>query len=204
MTKSTAAGLALAIAMGGVAPKLAHAGQQMIAGKRILIRNADPGGDVSRRKIIYFAKETPSDAILGGAAGDPTVGGAKIKVKVDAQEQCFPMPASHWSSFSTAGFLYKDPGGVNGPVKKAFIRRTAGGGVFLNKVAIVGASGPGPQPHITILPPGTQASANFTIGGGDQYCTTFGASTVTGSTTTLFKAKNSPEPGPPCAATACP
>jgi arylsulfatase A-like enzyme len=44
------------------------------------------------------------------------------------------------------------------------------------KVVLQGALGPGPQPHITIVPPapGTDGAMLFTINGGDTYCVAFG------------------------------
>lgn len=60
-------------------------------------------------------------------------------------------------------------------MKAAGIKRTASG-TFLVKVTIKGALGPGPQPHITVIPPnpGMDGGMRFTITGGDTYCVAFG------------------------------
>src|SRR5262249_28177286 len=65
--------------------------------------------------------------------------------------------------------------GVNGPIKVALIKN-AGNGTFILKIAAKGALGPGPQPHIMVVPPapGTNGGMKFTINGGDSYCVNFG------------------------------
>src|SRR5262245_6391793 len=90
------------------------AAQQTLTGKKVKIQNLDPGGDVSRRRITFQANERPSDATL---VGDPSVGGATLGIQLDAQAQCFPMPATGWTAISTSSFKYKDPTGANGPIK---------------------------------------------------------------------------------------
>ena len=50
------------------------------------------------------------------------------------------------------GYQYRDPKGVNGPVKDAVIK-VAPRDTFYVKVTIKGASGPGPQPHVVVVPP---------------------------------------------------
>lgn len=175
------------------------AAQQGIAGKKIKIQNLDPGGDTSRRRITYQALEKQSADTL---VGDPTVGGATLAVQLDGQTQCFSMPASGWSSQSGVLFRYSDGSGANGPVKVALIKRTAGGAAFQIKVTVLGYQGPGPQPIITIIPPGTQLDTNFAIGSGDEYCSTFGG-TIQVNDQRLFLAKNADHPAS-CNVAACP
>jgi len=178
---------------------LAYAAQQGVAGKLIIVKNPKPT-DASKRNVTYFGKEkASSDTVVG----DPTVGGAKLKVRLDSNTDCFTMPASGWTPVSTLGFKYKDKTGANGPVKTAFIKKTKSG-VFLNKVIILGKFGPGPQPHITVVPPnpGVEADTNFTIGGGDEYCAAFPGATANPNDAKTYKVKDTPNPGT-CLVTAC-
>src|SRR5262249_13833111 len=72
------------------------------------------------------------------------------------------------------GYSYRDILGTHGPVRAALIKRA--GQSFTVKVALKGGLGPGPQPHVTIVPPGpgTDGGMLFTINGGDTYCVAFG------------------------------
>lgn len=182
-----------------------RAAQQTVAGKKILVGNPS-ASDASRRKVVYLAKELGSDETLGGAAGDPTVGGAKLKVQLDATAQCFVMPASGWTAFHLRGgaiaFKYKDLSGTLGPVKVALMKKTAASALVI-KVAIQSRLGPGPQPHVVVVPPSSLVDTNLAIGGGDEYCSRFGG-TIVRNDTQLLKSKDAPDPGPPCGATACP
>src|SRR5205823_2698536 len=109
---------------------------------------------------------TPSDQVFtlpAGAAGPGTPGWKALGKPVN-------------------GYSYKDAAGVNGPVKTALIKKSgsgtkSGGGTFLVMVNLNGALGPGPQPHITVVPPapGTDGGMRFTITGGDSYCVAFGS-----------------------------
>jgi hypothetical protein len=203
MMRTTTIGLAAMAALALTGDPV-RAAQQTVAGKKILIGNT-AAGDASRRKVVYLAKELGSDETLGGAAGDPTVGGAKLKVLLGSGAQCFTMPASAWSAFHLRGgataFKYRDSAGTLGPVKVALMKKTAGS-LFMIKALMLGRLGPGPQPHIVVIPPGPEANTNFKIGGGDEYCSKFGG-TISRNDTKVFKAKDSPDPGPPCGATAC-
>jgi hypothetical protein len=189
----------MAVVACGIAGGLAYAAQQTVAGKLIFVKNPK-ATDASKRTIVYFAKELSSNETV---VGDPTVSGAKLKVKLDGNTQCFAMPASGWTPISTIGFKYKDATGANGPVKTAFIKLTKGG-VFLNKAVILGKFGPGPQPHITVVPPnpGVEADTNFSIGGGDQYCAAFPGATANPNDDKGYKVKDTPDPGT-CAVSAC-
>src|SRR4029077_2624983 len=87
------------------------------------------------------------------------------------------------------GYKYVDPNpGTIGPVKTAIIKRPPNNKPFILKAVILGANGPGPQPHITLLPPapGTDGAVIFTIGS-ERYCMTFGGAS-------LGKIVNQPDP----------
>ena len=197
--KTIRARLVLAVAaLVGMAGVSAGA-QQTVVGKLILVKNPS-ATDASKRKITYFAKELTSNETV---VGDPTVGGAKLKVKLDSNTDCFAMPASGWTAVSTLGFKYKDATGVNGPVKVAFIKKT-GSGTFMNKAVVLAKFGPGPQPHITVVPPnpGVEADVNFHIGGGDEYCASYPGGLANPNDAKTFKVKDAPDPGT-CAVSAC-
>ena len=172
---------------------LATPGQQMKMGKLLLVKNASPA-NTSKRKIVYSVKEPASSNTI---VGDPMVNGAKLKVRLDANTDCYDMPAGGWSAIGTLGFKYKDATGAYGPVKLASIKKTPSG-IFLMKAKITGRNGP-----ITVIPPdpGIQADTNFSLGGGDEYCSTFGGSIGPNDDKT-FKATNAPAPTV-CNVTAC-
>lgn len=197
--KKIAGAVLMVAAVCGLAGGFAYAAQQTLAGKLIFVKNPKPT-DPSKRTITYFAKELSSTDTL---VGDPTVSGAKLKVKLDSNTDCYDLPASGWTPVSTIGFKYKDPTGANGPVKTAFIKKTKSG-VFQSKAVILGKFGPGPQPHITVVPPdpGVEADTNFSIGNGDEYCASFPGATADPNDAKGYKVKNTPDPDT-CAVSAC-
>jgi hypothetical protein len=165
----------------------------MTPGKLLLVKDPKPG-DPSKRKVVYKVKEQVSTSTI---VGNPTTSGATIKIKLDANTDCYDMPASGWSATSTIGFKYKDRWGTYGPVSAASIKKTRSG-TFLIKVKILGRNG-----LITVVPPnpGIQADTNFSLGGGDEYCSTFGG-TIGPNDAKTFKAKNALAPLG-CDVTAC-
>ncbi len=189
-------GLALIVAAFG--GSVAWAAQQTLDGRLFMVKNPNPL-DAAKRKVVYFAKEFTSTNTI---VGDPSVAGATLRVTVDSSTQCFVMPSSGWSAIG-AGFKYKDPTGSQGPVKVAFIKKTARG-VFLNKVVALGKFGTGPQPHVTLVPPnpGVQGDTNFRIAGGDEYCASYPASLLSPNTDKTFKVKSTPAPAG-CTVSAC-
>lgn len=168
----------VAVAMGG---GLAIAAQQMTSGKILLVKNPK-AEDATKRKIKYKVKETESTATI---VGDPTANGATLAIKLDSNTDCYDLPASGWSTIGTQGFKYKDPRGANGPVKIAQIKKTKSG-VFQIKAKVMGKNG-----LISVVPlnPSVQGHTNLSLGGGDEYCATFGG-TILSNTDKAFKAKN--------------
>ena len=160
--------------------------EQYLPSKLFLVKNPGP---TTSRKIIYKVKQlAPNDSEV---EGDPIADGAKLKVKLDGNTQCFDLPAGgNWSPISTIGYKYKDPTFTNGPVKIAIIKKTPAG-VFLVKAIIMATVHP-----ITIVPPnpGVQADTNFTIGGEKQYCGSTAGGTINPNSDKTFKAKTSPAP----------
>ncbi len=170
---------------------VAASASQTILGKSFVVKDPSPGVDATKRKVVALGKELASpDTVVG----DPVANGATIEIIANGASptsQVFTLPAGAYWTVITSGFKYVDKLGVNGPVKVALIKK-APSGVFLVKAVIVGLLGPGPQPHITVLPPnaGTDGGMIFTIPGGDSYCVAFGgaaAGLVVNSTNKVFK-----------------
>jgi hypothetical protein len=185
-----AATLAVFLGTGGI---VSAQDQQMKTGKLLLVKNPK-ASDPSKRKIVYQVKEQASTNTI---VGDPMVNGAKLKVRLDANTDCYDMPASGWSAISTLGFKYKDASGAYGPVKVASIKKTPSGN-FMVKANVLGKNG-----LITVVPPnpGIQADTNFSLGEGDEYCSTFGG-TLDPNNEKTFKAKDAAAPTE-CNVSAC-
>lgn len=168
---------------GHSAPALAG---QSILGKTFLVRDPQPNVAPARRSIVILAQELGTTATING---NPIAGGASVEVfanGANATRQTFTLPAGPyyaggwgWKAIAgpVGGYAYKDSKGLQGPVKTALVKITPTG-AFLLKVTIKGSLGPGPQPHITVVPPapGTEGGMRFTINGagGDAYCVNFG------------------------------
>src|SRR5262249_40435748 len=130
-----------------------------------------------KRQVSASAKEKDSPDTL---VGDPTVNGATLTVRAQGgtpTEQIFPLPQGpsakgkpFWAGTAAAGFKYKDPGGENGPVKSAQIKKT-GKGVFTMKFKAAGKLG-----AISVVPPdpGDGGCVLLALTGGDTYSVKFG------------------------------
>src|SRR5262245_22301191 len=153
-------------------------------------------GDPAARRVTYKTKSPSSSGNF--IVGDPSVGGARLNLKLDAVTQCFLMPRSGWAPRSHRTFSYDDPLGTYGPVRKATLKQN-GSGAIQNKVVIVGDHGP-----VYIVPPGpgVQGDGNFTIGGGTQYCSSTAGGTIRPNDARTFKARNAPAPAS-CNVAAC-
>jgi hypothetical protein len=147
---------------------------QPVLGKSLVVRDPDPT-DPSKRKLIVVAVDSASPDTIDVAT--LVASGAMITASADGANptsQTFSMPGP-WTATGTSGAKYTDSAGVNGPVKVASLKKS-GSGVLKLKVKVLGNLGPGPQPHILVVPPnpGTGAQAVFTVKGGGSYCVTFG------------------------------
>jgi hypothetical protein len=181
----------LALAAAWVGP--ASAAEQTLAGQTAQLKNPkpDPGGDPTKRSVKGQAKEAASPNTV---VGNPTVGGAKLKVKTDTGEQCYDMPASGWALSGTIGYKYKDSKTVNSAINSAQIKK-ANNGQFQLKFG-----GKAKTQPITIIPPTSTLSYNLSILNGDDYCGSFGSPTKNDAKQSKFGI--SPDPGS-CAATSC-
>lgn len=147
---------------------------QPLSGKKLIIKDPKPE-DPAKRKIIVLASEIGSDDTLDPAA--VAANGAILTITAEGatpSSQMFALPAP-WTLTGSTGAKYLDKTGANGPVKLALLKK-AGSGKFKLKVLINGKLGPGPQPHVTVVPPnpGTGASVLLHVTGGDAYCVAFG------------------------------
>jgi hypothetical protein len=165
--------------------------------QRLFLRNPDPGGDATKRRMSFKAKHGPE--IPNTVVGDPTLTGATLHVKLaSGADQCFDLPAAGWSPIGPLGFRYIDFDGP-GAVTNLSIKRGPSG-VFAIKMSLSGRLGP-----LDIIPAVGQAGfdLNFAVVGGDEYCA--GGSTPLDGTSTdkVYKANNVVAPGF-CGIAACP
>src|SRR5262249_15523491 len=174
----------VALLMGlGASASPVGAAEQIVRGKVLVVKDPAPGRDPSHRSLVVFGKErTSNDTVVG----DPVTNGATLEIVANgatSTDQLFILPAgvsvngsAGWRALCRPvfGYSYQDSRGTNGPVKAALIARA--GRQFMIEVVLKGAPGPGPQPHITVVPPapGTDGGMVFTINGGDTYCVAFG------------------------------
>ena len=145
---------------------LARAAQQTVPGKIVVVKNAsnDPAG----RKLLYKTSDGP--ASLHGLVGDPTQPpGARMKVRLGSNAQCFAMPAGNWHAVGATGYRYQDIVGAYGAVTLAQVKRTRSG-VFQIKVLMSGKHG-----AIDVVPfQGADLDTNLSLAAGDEYCAAFG------------------------------
>ncbi len=178
----------------------AHAADQTILGKQIQIKDAKPGVDPTKRKIVGQGKEKMSSNTI---VGDPTAGGASLflfTTGATSGNQAFVLPTGtdpasgkpFWAPSGSTGYKYKDKAGTNGPVKVAQIK-LSGSGTIQVKVVLLGKNGP-----ITLLPPnlGTSACMAFKITNGDVYHVLLGAgSTIKKNDAKTFQLKDAVSEG---------
>ena len=183
-TLRSALGVVAVLTLLGQSASPVGAAEQIVLGKSFFVKDPAPERDAALRRVTVVGRDGANNDTI---AGDPVTGGATIDIIANgatSTEQIFRLPAGAsvngspgWTTLINSprvGFSYKDLLGTNGPVKAARIERT--GSVLSIKVVIVGALGPGPQPHLTVVPPapGIDGGMRFTINGGDTYCLAFG------------------------------
>src|SRR5262245_20121954 len=146
------------------------------------------------RRVNY--KATFARGQGGLLLGNPVLAGAKLNLQVDAENECFSMPASGWNRDGRA-YKYVDREGQNGPVKVAWLRQISNGSIQ-NKVVIDGKRGP-----VDIVPPnpGIRGKATSTAAGSPDRGSTVGG-TSHANTDRTFKATKAPAP-PSCYVPAC-
>jgi hypothetical protein len=164
----------------------------LVATRLFLARN--PTGDPLRRKVVI--------KLPGVGFSYPPVTGATLAVRLDGTTQCFHLPASGWSArgLYLTRFVYSDPDGVHGTVKRAEQLPT---GVLV--ITILGRLGP-----IDLVPsnPATEAATNFrTLGipnnvSGAENCSSTSGGTVGPNTARSFRVVNAPAPSA-CQVAAC-
>src|SRR5262249_31177972 len=146
-------------------------------------------------RLAYAAMEIPAELV-----GNPVTSGATFRVQLGSGgDQCFDLPAGGWRAIGDLGFKYTAPSGP-GAVVAALIKNEAFSRDFILKVKAVGRTA-----SIDVLPvPGTTSFAtNFSIGGGDEYCSGGPTPPDSADTDKLYKVKRVPAPTA-CSVTACP
>lgn len=171
-----------------------RAAEQAIPAKLFLVK--DPPSGPQARKILWRAKDQNLDGDLS-LVGDPTAGGAKLRVRLQPSthcsvppcvdgggDQCFDLPASGWSAIGSLGFKYNDPTLANGAVKAASIKQTPSG-MFLVKAVLHGAG-------IAIFLEDETGfyGINLALGGGDEYQSSSGGAEPRPNNGQTFRVKN--------------
>jgi hypothetical protein len=164
---------------------------QMLPLDQLVVKS---GKTPESRRVTY--KATSARGQGGLLFGNPVLAGAKLNLQVDAEDQCFSMPASGWIRDGRA-YKYRDREGQNGPVKVAWLRQVSNGSIQ-NKVVIDGKRVP-----VEIVPPnpGIRGDTNFNIGA-SQYCASTAGGTIHPNTDRTFKATKAPAPAS-CYVPAC-
>src|SRR5262249_55237395 len=151
--------VALLVGLGASASPVGAA-EQLVLGKSLIVKDPAPGRDASHRSVVVSGKQLTSTATI---VGDPVTNGATFELLANgatSTDQRFVLPArlsvngsAGWRALGSPvfGYSYRDSRGTHGPVKAALIARA--GRHFTIEVALKGARGPGPQPHITVVPP---------------------------------------------------
>jgi arylsulfatase A-like enzyme len=167
----------------GLCASVVRAAEQMVPGRLFVVKDPAPGLNPGFRSVVVFGGDLASTETI---VGDPVTSGATVEIIANgaaSTQQRFTLPpgaslngSAGWRTLGSpvVGYSYQDLRGVNGPVKAALIERS--GRTFVVRVSIDGALGPGPQPHLVVVPPapGTDGGMRFTINGGDTYCLPFG------------------------------
>jgi hypothetical protein len=164
---------------------------QMLPLDQLVVKS---GKTPESRRVTY--KATAGRGQGGLLLGNPVLAGANLNLQVDAENQCFSMPASGWIRDGRA-YKYRDREGQHGPVKVAWLRQVSNGSIQ-NKVVVDAKHRP-----VDIVPPnpGIRGDANFNVGG-SQYCASTAGGTIQPNTDRTFKATKAPAP-PSCYVPAC-
>jgi hypothetical protein len=164
---------------------------QMLPLDQLVVKS---GKTPQSRRVTY--KATFARGQGGLLLGNPVAAGAKLNLQVDAESQCFSMPAIGWTRDGRT-YKYLDREGQHGPVKVAWLRQLSNGSIQ-NKVVIDGKRGP-----VDIVPPnpGIRGDANFDVGG-SEYCASTAGGTIHPNTDRTFKATKAPAPAS-CYVPAC-
>jgi hypothetical protein len=171
-----------------------RAAEQAIPAKIFLVK--DPPAGPQARMILWRAKDQNLDGDLS-LVGDPTAGGAKLRVRLQPSthcsvppcvdgggDQCFDLPASGWSAIGSRGFKYADPTSANGAVKVVSIKQTASG-TFLVKAVAHGAG-----IDIFLEDETGFYGINLALGGGDEYQSSSGGALPKPNDGKTFRVRN--------------
>ena len=171
-----------------MSPGIASATDQLIFGRKLLIKN--PASGPTRNKVVHLGKDAGITVGPAGSAGDPQCGGLggggaslRIVASSGAGDVTIPLPCGGWTT-NGSNTLYKYRDSTDASCKLVLVKN----GVLVkavcggSQVAIDVRAGMAPVAVVTTL--NTQ-----------QYCTLFGGNLVhSGSNDKTFLSKDAPAP----------
>jgi hypothetical protein len=170
-----------------------HAAEQGLVTKLLVVR--DPTANPQAKKILWRVRQKGDDDL--SLVGDPTVGGAKLRIRLQVSnhcsqppcdegggDQCFDLPASAWSPIGSIGFKYTDPALANGAVKVVSIKHTPAG-TFVVKALLEGAG-----IDLFLEDEIGFYGLNLALGGGDAYFSGSGGATPKPNDSQTFRVRN--------------
>jgi hypothetical protein len=102
-----------------------YLGSTEVFSKKLKVK--DKAGDPSKRLIVYLARDPLIVPALAGSDGDPTLGGAELRLfnPTSLEEDVISLPAGGWTvKINAAGsiYKYKDAALANGPCRVALLK----------------------------------------------------------------------------------
>jgi hypothetical protein len=156
-----------------------------VAGTRL--RLEDDAAAPMRKRLMIWSRDAGIDLGSGdGSADDPTLTGARVRVRSATFDDTYVLPAANWSVIgqagATRGFSYRDRSLLAGPIRSVRLHRgrlrVTGQGAQLGHA--LGTTNPDPV-SVTVQ----------TGVGGKRYCLGFGGKTLFQPGRT-FKASGAP------------
>ncbi|MBW2446059.1 MAG: PQQ-binding-like beta-propeller repeat protein [Deltaproteobacteria bacterium] len=161
---------------------------QLLAGRRLLVR--DPASQARGRRIVVRVTDPGLSSPLSGAAGDPSIGGAELRVGNPAtgETTVISLPGARWTGLGrpagSRGWRYRDSRREDGPC-------TA---VRLSPNGSLRVSCRGEDIDLSLDEPSQGSlTVQLRLGSDEPYCLVFGGS-VQRDQPELFRARDAPAP----------